>query len=157
MKGRTTNRSRRSVLGHLVIELSMISFLIVVVSVLCANIGIVSLATSLNDAACRDAARAAAQASNSASALKLAQAAIKAHTTDGYYITVPTVDSSSFEYEDYAGSPPANTSPYVKVTTTAQVRIPAPILFFGAEFSKTGTITFTRTYNFPIVKTQLYL
>ncbi len=157
MKTSNRRQNSRSNRGHLIIELSMITFLIVVVSVLCANIGIVSLATSLNDAACRDAARAAAQASNATAALKLAQAAIKAHSTDGYYVTIPTVDTSSFEYQDYAGNPPANTSPYVKVTTTSQVRIPAPILFFGAQFSKSGKLTFTRTYNFPIVKTQLYL
>lgn len=150
-------KKTREVNGHALIELSMIASLLVVLSMLCANVGIVSLASSVNDSACRDAARAAAQASNSGAALKLAQAAIKAHQADGYYITQPTIDTTSFVYQDFAGNPPPNTSPYVEITTNSTVRIPAPIVFYGAKFGQNGTVTFTRTYNFPIVKTQLYL
>jgi hypothetical protein len=131
--------------------------LLAVVAVLCANVGIMSLASSMNDSACRDAARAAAQASNRTTAISMAQAALKAHSTDGYFVSQPTIDTSDFVYEDYSGSPPDNTSPYVQVTTSSTVRVPAPILFFGAKFGKDGTMTFNRTYTFPIVRTTLYL
>jgi Flp pilus assembly protein TadG len=143
--------------GQVLIELVMIISVIVLIGMLGADIGIVSLASSINDSACRDAARAAAQGSNSTTALALAQAAIKAHTADGYYVTVPTINTSQFIYQDFNGSPPANTSPYVSVTTSSTVRIPAPLFFYGARFEPNGSLTFTRTYTFPIVKTQLYL
>ncbi len=147
----------RQLHGHALIELALIIVLMVVMSMLGANIGIVALATSINDSACRDAARAAAQASNSAVALGLAQAAIRAHGADGYYVTQPTINTGAFVYQDYAGNPPPNTSPYVSVTTSSTVRIPAPIMFWGAKFGSNGTISFSRSYVFPIVKSQLYL
>ncbi len=143
--------------GSAIIELSMVASVLVVMALLCANLTVVGLATSVNDSACRDAARAAAQASSPGQALSLAQAAIKAHHADGYYISQPTIDSSAFVYQDFAGAPPLDTSPYVEVTTSTDVRIPCPLIFLGAQFSKRGTLTFRRTYTFPIVKTQLYL
>jgi Tfp pilus assembly protein PilE len=143
--------------GTTIIELSIVAGVLVIVSILCANLGVVSLASTVNDAACRDAARAAAQASDSASSLKLAQTVVLSHQTDGYFITQPTVDSSSFVYQDYSGSPPANTSPYVQVTTTSQVKVPGPLFFFGAQFEQSGVLTCSRTYRFPIVRTTLYL
>lgn len=154
---RTGEAALRAAEGHVLVELSMITVLLVIVAVLCANVGIMSLASSMNDSACRDAARAAAQASSRTAALNQAQAALKAHKTDGYFVSQPTINTSDFVYEDYSGSPPDNTSPYVQVTTSSTVRVPAPILFFGAQFGKDGTMTFNRTYTFPIVRTQLYL
>ncbi len=148
---------RSGSVGSAIIELSIIASLLVVITLLCANVGIIALASTINDSACRDAARAAAQASSSSTALKLAQAAIKAHYADGYFVTQPTINTSAFVYQDYAGNPPPATSPYVQVTTSSNVRIPAPIVFFGAKFGSGGSLTFTRTYTFPIVKTQLYL
>jgi len=143
--------------GHLVLELSVVASLICVAGAFCANLATVSIAASAIDLSCRDAARAAAQASDSASSLKLAQTAVKAHQTDGYFISQPTVSANSFVYQDFAGNPPANTSPYVSVTTTSNVRLPAPVMFWGVASGTDGTTVFTRTYTFPIVKTQLYL
>lgn len=148
---------RKRAKGMAIIELSMIACLLVVLAIVCANVGVVSLASSVIDSACRDAARAAAQASDSAHALALAQAAIRAHRTDGYFISQPTIDTTSFVYQDYGGNPPSDTSPYVEVTTSSTVRVPCPIMFWGAKFEPNGSILFVRTYNFPIVKTTLYL
>lgn len=144
--------------GSSIIELGTISSMLVVIAVFCANIGILALGSSINDRACRDAARSAAQASNYATALQMAEAALVAHQADGYFITSPQITASGFVYQDYGGNPPSNTSPYVQVTTTNQVRVPAPLFYMGgAVFGPNGTITCTRTYNFPIVKTTLYL
>lgn len=150
--------TRRRANGHTIIELGCIAGLLVFLSGFCANIGIVALGSSINDSASRDAARAAAQGSSLAQAQQLAQATLRAHIADGYFVTTPTIDTSNFVYEDYNGTPPADTSPFVSVTTSNQVRIPAPILYFGNSFGRqSSTITFTRTYSFPIVKTTLYL
>src|SRR5277367_6292573 len=89
---------RRSASGSLMMEVSIIASMVSVVAVFCANLGMVSLASSINDSACRDAARAAAQGGNSANALQLAQAAIKAHATDGYFISQPTINTNNLVY-----------------------------------------------------------
>lgn len=135
----------------------MLGVLFVVMSVLCLDMGYVIMGSQVNDRACRDAARAAAEADNYATALKLAQAAVAPHKGDGYFVSSPTVDASAFTYEDFGGDPPPNTSPFVSVTTNCDIRIPAPIFFLGANFGATGTMNFSKTYVFPIVKTQLYL
>jgi Flp pilus assembly protein TadG len=148
---------RKTTKGHSIIELACVAVFMVVMALLSANIGIVALGASVNDRACRDAARSAAQGSNSTQALALAQAALAAHPADGYFVTQSTLVTADFVYQDYGGSPPTDTSPYVSVTTTNKVRIPAPILFLGCQFGPGGTLTFSRTYTFPIVKTTLYL
>lgn len=135
----------------------MLSVLFVVIGIFCLDIGFVLMASQLNERACRDAARAAAQADNYLSSLQLAQAAVAGHKADGYFVTAPSVDASQFTYQDFGGSAPSNVSPFVSVTTTTTVRIPAPVFFMGASFGKNGTMQFRKTYTFPIVKTQLYL
>lgn len=143
--------------GHSMIELAMLSVLFVVMAVFCLDIGFVIMGSQMNDAACRDAARAAAQGNDYATSLRLAQAALASHRPDGYFVTQPTLDTSGFEYEDFSGSPPPDTSPFVTVTTATNVRIPAPIFFMGASFAPDGTMAFRKTMTFPIVKTTLYL
>jgi Flp pilus assembly protein TadG len=129
-----------------------------VVTILSADVGVIMLADSTNDRACRDGARAAAQANNSASALQLAQAAVATHAVNNLFLTSPTVDTSNFVYQDYGGSPPVNTSPYVSVATSIAVKVPAPVFFGGAVFDPgNGQMTLRKEYTFPIVKTELYL
>ncbi len=148
-------RSRRQ--GHTLIEVSMLSILFVVIGVLCLDVGYLIMGSEMNDRACRDAARAAAEGDNYATALQLAQTAVVAHRGDGYFVSNPTVNTGSFLYQDFGGSPPPNTSPFVSVTTSCNIRMPAPIFFLGASFGGQGDMNFTKTYVFPIVKTQLYL
>jgi hypothetical protein len=135
----------------------MLGVLFVIIALLCMDVGYIIMGSEMNDRACRDAARAAAEADNPLTALKLAQTAVVPHRGDGTYVGIPTVDSSAFTYQDFSGNPPANTSPYVSVTTHCNVHIPAPIFFLGSGFGSSGSMTFTKTYVFPIVKTQLYL
>ncbi|HEY9869270.1 MAG TPA: hypothetical protein V6D08_08900 [Candidatus Obscuribacterales bacterium] len=146
----------RSKSGHTVIELGAIASCLTVLVLLCVNLAIVLTGASVNDRACRDAARAAAQASNSSDALRLARRAAASYKVDGYFLTQPEVSATEFVYEDFAGNPPPNTSPYVSVTTKSAVRMPTPVFFYGAQF-KGGTMDLERTYTFPIVKTSLNL
>lgn len=150
-------KSRAGASGHSLIELSMLGVLFVVIAVLCLDVGYVMMGSQLNDRACRDAARAAAEADNYGSSLQMAQAAVIPHRGDGYWVTNPTVNTASFVYQDFSGSPPPNTSPFVTVTTNCNVRLPAPIFFLGASFGAGGTMSFTKSYTFPIVKTALFL
>jgi Flp pilus assembly protein TadG len=143
--------------GHTLIELSMLSILFVVMGVLCLDVGYLIMGSELNDRACRDAARAAAAADNYTTSLQLARAAVVPHAGDGYFVSAPQVDTTAFTYQDFSGNPPTNISPYVRVTTHCNIRVPAPIFFLGTSFLSSGTMQFTRTYVFPIVKTQLYL
>lgn len=151
-------RLRRPSSGHNVIELGCVVLALAVVTVLCVDIGVIMLADSTNDRACRDGARAAAQANNSATALQLAQAAVATHAVNNIFLSNPTVDTANFVYQDYAGNPPSNTSPYVTVETTITVKVPAPVLFAGAKFDPgSGQISLNKQYTYPIVKTSLYL
>jgi Flp pilus assembly protein TadG len=153
-------RKRRNQKGSSAIELASIAMCMAVMAVFCADLAVIMMGLTLNDRACRDAARSAAQASNYNSSLSAAQAALKAHKMDGYYVTQPALDPTKFVYQDYSGTPPLDTSPYVTVSTSVTVRLPAPVFFFTASFKGNGgngTMTFQQTYTYPIVKTQLYL
>ena len=150
-------KARNRASGHTLIELSMLSVLFVVLAVLSLDIGYLLMGSELNDRACRDAARAAAQGDNYATALQLAQTAVIPHNGDGVFVSTPTVDPSVFTYQDFGGDPPPNTSPFVTVTTRTRIKVPAPIFFLGAEFGANGSMSFNKTYTFPIVKTQLFL
>lgn len=150
-------QNRKGERGHTLVEMSMLSVLFVVMAILTLDIGYVLMGSEMNDRACRDAARAAAQGDNYATALRLAQVAVLPHRSDGVFVSAPTVDSAQFTYQDFGGDPPPNESPFVSVTTTSNVRIPAPIFFLGSGFGQNGTMQFTKTYVFPIVKTQLFL
>lgn len=140
-----------------IIELCLLAVLFVVIATFSLDVGFIVLGAQVNDAACRDAARAAAQGDSYANALALASAAVATHHTDGYFVSQPAIDTADFQYEDFSGLPPANTSPFVRVSTTANVRVPAPIYFLGQTFGAGGTMQFRRTYFFPIVRTRLYL
>lgn len=148
-KGKTL-RSRRA---NAILELAIISPLFVVMSLFCVDIFILTTGSGINERACRDAARMAGQSTNYAGALLLAQAGVKPYQGDGYYVTSPTVNTASFVYNDFGGSPPANTSPYVSVTTSCQVHIPVPIFLYGLKSMNQGNMTFTKTYTYPIVTT----
>ena len=62
--------------AHSLIEVSLLSVLFVVIAILCLDVGYVMMGSQLNDRACRDAARAAAEADNYLGSLQMAQAAV---------------------------------------------------------------------------------
>lgn len=156
---RKNHRLARQCNGLSMIEAAMGCFLMTCIAAIGVNITLLTFAASANDSACRDAARAAAQCNTSTVALQAAQAQMKLHATDGFFISQPSLTSTSspgFVYQDYSGNPPANTSSYVTVTTTVSVRVPCPILFFGVSTYSNGSIVFTRQYSFPIIKEKFY-
>jgi hypothetical protein len=128
--------------------------MMVVFTILSADIGVLIYGAEFNDRACRDAARAAAQGQDAQQSTQLIRAILKAHQGDGNYITAPTMQS--LVYNDYGGNPPAQTAPFVTVTTLTKARAPfAPLVFCkGPVFLQNGTFSFTQSYTFPIVKTK---
>jgi hypothetical protein len=164
VKSRTSPRLRSKRNGQSGVdagEVAIASILMVAMAALASDITLLIFANSLNDSACRDAARAAGQNSTSAAALVAAKAQLIMHATDGNFISQPTLTSTQapdFVYNDYTGNPPANTSPYVTVTTGVNVKLPFLLDLFGANFygGSNHTVLFTRRYTFPIVKEKFY-
>lgn len=143
--------------GQTMVELASIIACMVPLILLALNISLLTLAAAVNDHACRDAARAAAQTKDYNAALSAAQAIVSSYPSNSFIVSKPAVITNNFIYEDYGGNPPDNESPYVSVTTEIKLKIPAPILFFGAKFSKDGYLKLSRSYFFPIVKSELNL
>jgi hypothetical protein len=152
MKYRT--KQLRNTRGAAILELGFIATLTVLITLFCVDVLVLLIGSGSNERACRDAARMAAEATNYNNALNLAQLASKAYQGDGYFVTTPVVDKTSFQYNDYGGSPPSDTSPYVSVSTSCQIRLPAPIFLYGLNFNRSN-MTFTKTYTFPIVTTAM--
>jgi hypothetical protein len=152
--------SKRTSKGHSIIELGCVSLLLAIVMLISADIGIMMLADSTCERAARDAARAAAGASDPATGLLMAQAAVATHGVSSGLLSKPAVVTSDYVYQDFAGSPPPDTSPYVEVSTQITVKLPAPIFFAQAKLdmaSTGGSIVLKKRYQFPIIKTKLYL
>ncbi len=162
--------SRERGMGSL--ELAISCFALVVMVCLCLDVGVMMLGNQVVDRAARDAARAAASQSDSASAINAAKAALASHKTDGTYITQPTLvgtTSPNFVYQDYGGAPfgqpvPAPGSgiagnPFVVVNVKVDVKLPASMDCLGQYFEQGplvgGKMTFQRQYQFPIVKQKL--
>ena len=152
MKSRV--KSSRNNKAGAIVELGFIASLLLIVTLFCTDVLVLILGSGVNERACRDAARMAAQGTSYKQALVLAQIATRAHQGDGYFITTPVVDVPSFVYNDYSGSPPADTSPFVTVSTSCQIRLPAPIFLYGLNFNP-ANMRFTKTYTFPIVTTAM--
>jgi hypothetical protein len=149
----------RACRGIASLELAVGSFLMIALSALGMNLCLINFATSANDSVCRDAARAAAQTNSATAALQAVNAQLSMHATDGFFLSQPTLPSTSapdFDYNDYAGNEPINTSAYVTVTTQMTVKVPAPILFLGAHFCSGNTLLVKRRYTFPIIKEKFY-
>ncbi len=151
---------RRNGSGALLIELTASAFLYLVFAVLSVHIGMVIFGAFINDAACRDAARAAGQTQPQATqqqtlarATQMAQAVLVSHQQKNSFIGSPTLVQPII-YQGYNGTPPAKTSPYVQVTTKTQVKLPTGVFsFFGAMFGG-DNLSFSQTYTFPIVVIQ---
>ena len=144
----------RSKRASVLLELSCSCFMMLVFTILTADIGVLIYGAEFNDRACRDAARAAAQGQDAGQSTQLIKAILKSHQGDGNYIKVPTLEN--LIYNDYGGNPPPQVSPFVTVTVSTIARAPfAPLVFFqGPVFLQNGSFAFSQTYTFPIVKTK---
>ncbi|MBS1954841.1 MAG: hypothetical protein JST89_11685 [Cyanobacteria bacterium SZAS-4] len=147
-------RIPRSNRASVLLELSCSCFMMLVFTILSADLGVLIYGAEFNDRACRDAARAAAQGQDAQQSARLIRAILKAHRGDGNYITAPTLQN--VVYNDYGGNPPPQVAPFVSVTTSTVAKAPfAPLVFFqGPVFLENGSFKFSQTYTFPIVKTK---
>ncbi|MBL8083589.1 MAG: hypothetical protein JNN26_13305 [Candidatus Obscuribacter sp.] len=139
--------------GSLSVELTCGSMLMVVFVVLGLHLGIFVFGAYLNDRVCRDACRNAAQGQDLSESTKLANAVIKGYQPNTF-LSAPQI-VAPIVYQDYAGSPPAQTSPYVQVKTITQATMPFGLLaFFNAGVLQDGKLTFVKSYTFPIVRVK---
>ena len=150
---RQTKKKNFRLSGFSLAEVAISSSLIIFFTMLALDLGLLIFACSVNDKACRDVVRAAAQQSNSYNAYKFAQASVRNHKTDGMFIS--RIQLTGLNYNDFGGNPPAGMCPYVQATTSVNVLVPLPICYFGTSF--TNNIQFSQIYTSPIVKTKYIL
>lgn len=157
---RKTPRRQR---GLAAVEIACGSLFLCVFLLLAIDVSILMLGYEVNDKACRDACRAAAQQSSPTEAITAAQAILKTHQTDGNFVTQPIMltGASNFQYQDFGGDPLAG-NPTVTVTTECRVKTPVPLVFVGNNFGHDGGWvndywTFRKKYTFPIVTFTLQL
>ncbi len=142
---------RRRKQGSLLAEVAIGSLFLAVFSALSCYAALLLLGISVNDRACRDAARAAAQGQDVATSTKLATAILKAHASKANFLGSPIL--ANLVYNTYSDT---QTSPIVQVTTTLSATVPfKPLSFFSdaAFMAHDQQLVFSQTYTFPIVKT----
>lgn len=151
------HRRLRATRGFSLAEVAASTFVVIFMMILSLDVWMLITAAPINDSACRDAARAAAQGSDATTANNLAYTAVASHKqVASMFIQSPSI--SNFQFQDYSGSGytiPVDSTPFVSVTTTCQVHPIIPLSVFGSMIIGTnGVITFTQTYTFPLVKSK---
>ncbi len=140
------NRNKR---GSVAVELAAGSLVMISVVALALNICFAMLSYGINDRACRDAARAAAQGSSAVEAVQMATAIVKSYNSSNSLLAAVNVESVS--YNDFQGNAPQGVSPFVTVITRSSAKMPAPVSVFGQNLFG-ATIPVTKSYTFPIVR-----
>lgn len=156
------HKPRRSREGSSFIEVGIASISMAVIVFLCIDAYVWCQAFMLNDIACRDACRAAAQAqgtTNTVAAYKAAaqQAAVRElqlHSVSRPYIGNPTFVAGGFVWQDFGASnggnmPPIPQTPFVRIQSSMNVNLPVPILMPGATVAQ--PLVFQRSYAMPII------
>ncbi|MBA4074841.1 MAG: hypothetical protein C0508_07340 [Cyanobacteria bacterium PR.023] len=139
--------------GSLAVEFVCGCFLASVFVALGLHLGIAIFGAYANDRACRDACRNAAQGQDLTEATKLANVILKSYQASGF-LSAPKM-SAPIVYQDFAGRAPAQTSPYVQVSTSTDVLMPLGTLsFFNAGTLQDSKLSFVKTYTFPIVRVK---
>lgn len=144
----------RKTRGGALLELASIAWIIPIFAMLSLNAALVGFAAWTNDAACRDVARAAAQQPDAKTAKIAALKALKAFIMRSQFALSPVLllKDPDFKYEvfpDDSGKPQLDQGPYVKVTTSMEVRLPVPILFANDGLSQ--KLLFNQSYTYPIL------
>ncbi len=143
---RVVSRNRT---GTVFAELAIGCLVCISMSLFALDIGTAMASYSVNDRACRDAARAAAEGSNVTEATNLANRIVQSFASTSPLITSPKV--AGVVYKDFGGNPPDGQSPYVTVTCRATARPIAPLKILGLKVID-ETFPLVKTYTFPIVK-----
>jgi Flp pilus assembly protein TadG len=154
---------KRRANGMAAVELACGSLFLLVLTFLAIDVTILMLGYELNDRACRDACRAAAQQSTPTAAQNAATTILKTHKADGNFVSDPTLilGAGNFQYQDFGGNPTAG-NPTVTITTECRVKTPVPLTFVGSVFGQDASgnnvaWTFRKRYTFPIVTFNLVL
>lgn len=147
--------ARRTRKGSTVVEFVLMGWLLALVALLGLNCGVMVMAAWANDAACRDAVRAAAEQDTASKALAAARAATARFATSSLWMTSPTVsvqgeDFAYRAFRDANGVPQRSQGPCVTVATVTTAVMPAPLFFNGAAL--TDKITFKQNYTFPLMR-----
>ena len=146
-----TGKQNRNLRASLTVELTCGSLLVLVFVIVGLHLGIAIFGAYSNDRACRDACRNAAQGSDLVEATKLANVILKGYPAAGF-LSAPTL-TGPVVYQDFGGSPPPQTSPFVQVSTKTLVTMPFGVFaFFNSGPLQDGKIAFSKTYTFPIVR-----
>lgn len=141
---------RRSNRGTLVAEMAFGCLITVFIVLFALDIAGAMMCYGVNDRACRDAARAAAQGSTPAEATELANGILTSYRTNaGPLNSTPVL--VTIVYNDFGGNPPEGVSPFVTVTTRSVARPIAPF-HIGSSQLIGSSIPLVKTYTFPIVK-----
>lgn len=150
ISGSNKRRQRyRRATGSSAIELSVAALIMIAIVAFALNICIALIGYTLNDRACRDACRSAAQGANATEARQRATQILKSYQKSDPFFRNLTVDSVT--YTDFAGSPPAGISPFVTVITSAKSDVPCPLAIFGKDVFG-SSLQFRKSYTFPIVR-----
>lgn len=148
--------------GSLLLEFTATSIFLLGFALVTIDMAFLLYGANINDKACRDACRAAAQANNAGTARQLADATISAQRLAGdtigqSIVTRPVI--TSLVYQDFGAQRPPlgflrpDRSPFVQITTQCNSTLPfAPPSLLGNVIP--GSFTFRQTYTFPIVLIQ---
>lgn len=150
-------RKNREADGSSFIEVAIASFFLAIIVFFGLDAYVWMQAFMLNDLACRDACRAAAQATHTtntpgAYAGAAQQAAIRElqlHSVPRPYIGNPTFVAAGFQWNDFGASnggpmPGLPQTPFVRVQSSMSVNLPVPL-------GPSGAMVFQRSYSMPIV------
>lgn len=148
---------RRHARGSSIIELGFIGVIMSAMAVVCVNVGLLVFAAWMNDAACRDATRAAAQQSTAEDAQAAAILASKQFGADTSVIGHPVVltGPAEFKYQNFHdadGMPDHKKGPRVTVTTRLNTKLPCPVIWNGTKL--TDLIVFKQAYTYPILNPE---
>lgn len=149
------NRKQRNENGSALIELSAVAWTMPLAAVIAVNVGLLVFGAWTNDAACREAVRAAAQQNNASDARAAAlRATANFATSSGSIASSPQLllTGNNFQFETFAdsdGKPQIDKGPFVKVSTRLVAKLPAPLVF--GQNGLSDKIIFTQSYTFPIL------
>lgn len=143
-KARTRNAK-----GSAAFELGIAALIMIGIIAFGLNICFAMIGYTMNDRACRDAARSAAQGANFVEATQRANRILASYRGSSPLFRNLTLDPVL--YVDFGGNPPPGQAPFVRVTTTAQSDVPCAINLFGNNVFG-SSMQYRRSYTFPIVK-----
>lgn len=127
-------------------ELTGGSIFLVILIVTIFDVSLIMFGVQVNDRACREACQAAARQTTSEKAMAAAREALTMRKINNQFVENPTLlfDPVNFLYQDGNAT--------VTVTSQCKVKLPVPMICFGAETE--GGLTFRKRYTLPIESRQ---